>query len=223
MTGRPARVITTFAWVMAAIGTVVGQLHALARAGAHPEDFEQAPLARAWGEPAITALRPVLDWSDPWTVYITYGKIWIPVCVAFTAAAVLVYRHRCPTGAERRLWQLALAGYAVITLSLCGDYLTPQWMEQSFVLGLVAMMIIGLGGIPFGIVLIRRGFRPRITPVLLMIFIPFLFLITQLTSLGSALLPLMWGWAIAAQSSRSRTTPTVIRPLSAESTTASAP
>ena len=57
---------------------------------------------------------------------------------------------------------------------------------------------IGLGGIPFGIVLLRNGFRPRVTPVLLMVFMPFLFTITQVTSMGSALLPLMWGWAIAA-------------------------
>src|SRR5262245_48486026 len=40
--------------------------------------------------------------------------------------------------------------------------------------------------------------RPRITPILLMIFIPFMFAVTEVTSLGSALLPLMWGWAFAA-------------------------
>ena len=44
----------------------------------------------------------------------------------------------------------------------------------------------------------RNGSRPRATPVLLMAFIPFMFAITEVTSLGSALLPLMWGWAIAA-------------------------
>ena len=60
-----ARGISRFAWVMAAVGTVVGQVHALARAQAHPGDFEESPLARAWGEPAIRALRPLLDWSDP--------------------------------------------------------------------------------------------------------------------------------------------------------------
>ena len=31
---------------MAAFGTVVGQVHALARAQAHPGDFEEAPLAK---------------------------------------------------------------------------------------------------------------------------------------------------------------------------------
>jgi hypothetical protein len=78
ITSSVARRISQFAWVMAAAGTVIGQVHALARAQAHPDDFVESPLARAWGEPAIRALRPLLDWSDPNTVYVTYGKIWLP-------------------------------------------------------------------------------------------------------------------------------------------------
>jgi hypothetical protein len=198
ITSSVARRISQFAWVIAAVGTVVGQVHGLARAQAHPQDFEESPLARAWGEPAIRILRPLLDWSDPWTVYIAYGKIWLPVCLAFTAAAYLVYRRRSPKGIERRLWQVALAAYAVMTISVFGDYFTP-WMDQMFILGIVAMLVIGFGGIALGIMMLRNGFRPRITPILLMVFIPFMFAITELTSLGSALLPLMWGWAIAAQ------------------------
>ena len=141
-----ARRISQFAWVTAAAGTVIGQLHALARAQAHPDDFVESPLARVWGEPAIRGLRPLLDWSDPYTVYVTYGKIWLPVCLAFTAAAYLVYRRRHPERVERRLWQLTLAAYAVMTLSVFGDYFTP-WMDQMFILGIGAMMIIGVGGI----------------------------------------------------------------------------
>ena len=203
ITSSTARGIRTFAWVMAAVGTVVGQVHALARAQAHPDDFEESPLARAWGEPATRVLRPLLDWSEPWTVYVTYGKIWLPVCRAFTAAAYLVYRRRRPEGAERRLWQVALAAYTAITVSVFGDYFTP-WMDQMFILGIAAMLVIGLGGIALGIVMLRNGFRPRITPVLLMVFIPFMFAVTSLTSLGSALLPLMWGWAIAAHTDVAR-------------------
>ena len=85
-----------------------------------------------------------------------------------------------------------------MTLSVIGDYFTP-WMDQMFILGIAAMLVIGFGGIALGIMMLRNGFRPRATPILLMIFIPFMFAITSVTSLGSALLPLMWGWAIAAQ------------------------
>jgi hypothetical protein len=183
---------------MAAVGTLIGQVHALARAQAHPGDFEESPLARAWGEPATQALQPLLTWSDPWTVYVTYGKIWAPVCLAFTAAAYLCYRKRRPGGAERRLWQVELAAYVVLTISVIGDYFTP-WMDQMFIVGVVAMLVTGFGGIPLGIMMLRNGFRPRATPILLIGFLPFLFAITEVTSLGSALLPLMWGWAIAAQ------------------------
>ena len=203
ITATAARRISRTAWAMAAVGTVVGQVHALARAQAHPNDFVDAPLAAAWGVPATRALRPLLDWSDPWTVYVTYGKIWFPVCLAFTAAAYLVYQRRRPMGAERRLWQLALLAYALMTVSVFGDYFTP-WMNQMFILGVAAMLVIGFGGIPLGIVLLRHGFRPRITPILLVAFIPFMFAVTMVTSLGSALLPLMWGWAIAAHAVVSR-------------------
>jgi hypothetical protein len=193
-----ARGISVFAWVMAAAGTVVGQLHALARFAAHPGDLVESPLTRAWAVPATEALRALLDWSDPWTVYIGYGKIWTPVCLAFTAAAYLVYRRRRAKGAERRLWQVTLTAYAVLTLSLFGDYFTP-WMEQMFIVGIGAMTVIGISGIALGIMMLRKGFRPRTTPILLMSFIPFMVAVTSVTSLGSALLPLMWGWAIAAQ------------------------
>ena len=84
-----------------------------------------------------------------------------------------------------------------MTVSVFGDYFTP-WMDQMFVVGIAAMLVIGLGGIPLGIVMLRNGFRPRTTPILLMAFLPLVFAITEVTSLGSALLPLMWGWAIAA-------------------------
>ena len=85
-----------------------------------------------------------------------------------------------------------------MTVSVIGDYFTPQWMDVMFVVGVFAMLVMGVAGIALGIVLLRNGFRPRVTAILLIAFFPLLFLITEVTSLGSALLPLMWGWAIAA-------------------------
>ena len=143
---RAARGISVFAWVMAAAGTVIGQVHALARFVEHPNDLVESPLTRLWAVPATQALQPLLDWSDPWTVYVTYGKIWAPVCVAFLAAAYLVYRRRRPAGAERRLWQVQLGAYAAMTVSVVGDYFTPWWMEQMFIFGIAAMLVIGFGG-----------------------------------------------------------------------------
>ena len=55
------RRIGRFAWVMAWVGLVVGQLHALARHNTADgrEDLHSA-LTRAWSDPARAALRPLL-------------------------------------------------------------------------------------------------------------------------------------------------------------------
>lgn len=194
-----ARWITRTAWAAAAVGTVVGQLHAVARGLSHPEDWQESPLTRAWAEPVSRLLSPLFTWSDPWTVYLTYGKIWTPVCVAFLLAALLVHRRRAPRGVERLLWRVVLAGYALMTVSVFGDYFVPALIEVMFAVGLVAMLVIGVGGAALGVLLLRTGFRPRATAVLLVAFLPGVFLITSVTSLGNALLPLAWAWAIAAQ------------------------
>lgn len=193
-----ARRINLAAWVMAVLGTVIGQLHALARFRVHPEDLAESPLARAWADPVSRALEPLLDWGAGWTVYVTYGKVWALVCTALMAATYLAYRRRRPVGLERRLWQVTLAAYVLMLLSVVGEYFTP-WTDEMFVVGIAAALAITVGGIPLGILLLRRGFRPRTTAVLLVVFLPLLVAITSVTSLGSALLPLMWGWALATR------------------------
>lgn len=197
ITPATARRITITAWVMAAFGTVAGELHALSRFNSHPGDIADGGLGPKWAVPAIDALRPLFDWGDPKFVYWTYGKIWLPVCLAFLAAAWLVYRRRQPQGAERWAWRVQLAAYALLTISVTGDYYT-LWTDQFFIVGLVALPVIGFGGIWFGILLLRGGFRPRVTAWLLIAFLPLFVAITEVTSMGNTLLPLMWGWAIAA-------------------------
>lgn len=194
---RTARRISAAAWAMAAFGTVAGELHALSRFNSHPGDLTEGGLGPNWAVPALEALRPLLEWGDPIFVYWTYGKIWLPICLAFTAAAYLVYRTCRPGGAERWAWRTQLAAYALLIVSVTGDYYTP-WTDVFFVVGLPALLVIGFGGIWLGVLLLRRGARPRVTAWLLIAFLPFFFAITEVTSMGNALLPLMWGWALAA-------------------------
>ncbi len=96
------RQIGRFAWVMAWVGLVVGQLHALARfrTADGKEDLDDYPLTAAWAEPADDLLSPLLDWADPDMVYVTYGKIWLPVFLAFTLCALVVYRRRRPAASR---------------------------------------------------------------------------------------------------------------------------
>lgn len=197
-TPTTSRRIAVAAWAAAAVGTIVGQLHAVSRGLSHPEDWQEAPLTEAWARPFAENLPALFDWSDPWTVYLAYGKIWAPVALAFTLAAVLVFQHRRPFGWERRLWWVVMAGHGVITVSLFGDYYLSRWIEAFFALGLAGMVITALAGIPLGVMLLRGGFRPRLTAIALISFVPLFMLITTVTSMGNVLLPLAWAWAAAA-------------------------
>jgi len=191
-----ARRLSVFTWGMAVFATVAGQLHALSRINSHPGDLEE-------GVPGVwttllesDAVRPLLDWSDPYFVYWTYGKIWLPIFLTLTVAAWVVYRRRRPLGAERLAWRIQLVAYAVATISVTGDYYTP-WTELFFAIGLVPMLVIGLVGVWLGILMLRHGFRPRVTPWALILFIPGFFAITEVTSMGSVILPTLWAWAYA--------------------------
>ena len=190
-----ARRVSVFTWGMAVFATVAGQLHALSRINSHPGDLDEG-LTRVWAVPAMDAVRPLLDWGDPTFVYWTYGKIWLPIFLTMLVAAWIVYRRRRPLGAERLAWRILLAAYAVATISVAGDYYTP-WTDVFFVIGLVPMLVIGLVGVWLGVLMLRRGFRPRVTPWALILFIPGFFAITEVTSMGSVILPSLWAWAYA--------------------------
>jgi hypothetical protein len=202
------RLIGRFAWIMAWVGLAVGALHALARHATDEgnEDLNQ-PLTRAWSVPATRALRPLLDWSDPGTVYLTYGKIWFPVFAAFSLCAFVVHQRRRPAGLEKWAWRVALTGYLIATLSVFGDYYTP-WIDQSFVLLTVPGLLISLvGSTMLGIALLRNRFQPRATAWLLALWIPLFIGIGQVTSLGNAVLPIVFAFGIAGRRISRETSP----------------
>lgn len=188
------------AWVMAWVGLVVGELHALARyATADGKGDLADPLTRAWAVPAARALRPLLDWAGPYTVYLTYGKVWLPVFVAFTACAFLVYRLRRPARFEKWAWRVALLGYGLATLSVLLEYFTP-WTDQAFAaLTLPGVLVSMVGSTLLGIALLRGGFRPRTSAVLLVACIPVFVAIIQVTSMGNAVLPLAFAFGVAGR------------------------
>ena len=73
----------------------------------HPGDWEYGGPSAAWAGPAMAAvLRPLLDWSDPWTVYSPTARSGRPSASRSSLAAWLVYRRRRPRGLE----QSAVAG-----------------------------------------------------------------------------------------------------------------
>jgi hypothetical protein len=197
--------IVTFGWIAASAGLVLGQLHALSRFETEDGKADlELPMTRAWAVPAARALRPLLDWGDPDSVYWNYGKIWFPIFAAMSLCALVVYRARRPAGYENWVWRIALVGYALATLSTVGDYYTP-WTDASFVvLGLPGLALTALGSTALGVLLLRRGFRPRILGIALVTFIPCSLLITEITSMGNVILPIAFAWTYAASHTGTR-------------------
>lgn len=198
------RQVGRFAWVTAWVGLVVGQLHALSRfATADGREDLEYPLTAAWAVPAADVLGPLLGWAHPNLVYVHYGKIWLPVCVAFTLAALVVFRRRRPTGFERWAWRLALLGYAVACVGVFLDYWT-QWTTDLdnvfFTLGwfvtVPGLLLTAIGSTVLGITLLVRRFRPVLPAALLALMVPLALAVLQVTSLGSALLPVMFAFGI---------------------------
>lgn len=203
------RQIGRAAWVMAWVGLVVGQLHALARFATEDgqEDLELSATA-AWAEPAAEVLQPLLGWADPDVVYVHYGKVWLPVFAAFTAMALVTYRRRRPRGFETWVWRVTIVGYVLATLGVLVDYWT-QWtgayegdgveatlFSVGWVLTLPGFLLVMLASTALGVTLLARGFSPAVPAVLLALQIPSALAILQVTSMGSAALPVMFAFGL---------------------------
>ena len=198
-----ALVVGRYAWWSAWAGLVLGQLHALSRHRTEDgkEDLELSTTA-AWAEPAGDALSPLLDWADPDLVYVTYGKIWLPVFLGFFLCAVLVHHRRRPQGFEKWAWRVVLLGYAWAVISVGLDYWT-QWsgeynafFEVAFLLTLPGLLLTIIGSSVLGTTLLVKGFRPRLPAALLAAAFPLALVITSFTSMGSVALPIAFAFGI---------------------------
>lgn len=203
------RRIGRVAWVMAWVGLVVGQLHALARfATADGREDLELPLTAAWAEPAAEWLSPLLTWANPDVVYVTYGKIWLPVFVAFTLCAFVVHRRRRPQGFEKLAWRATLTAYTLACVGALLSYWT-QWtgnyngdglegtlFSVAWVVTIPGLLLTLLCSTVLGVTLLVRRFRPSLPAVLLAAVVPLAFGIGQVSSMGSLALPLMFAFGI---------------------------
>jgi hypothetical protein len=198
--------ITRAAWLVALATLVFGQLHALARFATSDGRADlDLPLTRVWAVPGARALDPLLSWADPDTVYLTYGKWWFPALTITTLAAFMAQRLRAPHGFEKWAWRVTLTGYVVLTIGVGLAYWT-QWTSHNIFddlgLGLIlpGFLVGFIGSTLLGIALLRRGARPRLAAVLLLVTIPGFVFISQVTSLGNVTLPIMLAMAMLAGS-----------------------
>jgi len=224
------RQIGRFAWVMAWVGLVVGQLHALARFrtadGLEDIDPDNYPLTAAWAVPADDLLSPLLDWANPDAVYVHYGKIWVPVFLAVTLCALVVYRRRRPTGFEKWMWRINIVLYAAATVGLflsygiqiTGNYEGDGIEAALFTVGTwfdflsLGLMMIFVSVL--GVTLLVKRFRPVLPAVLLAVMFPAVIAITQVTSLGSGFLPIMFAFGILGRRIAKAESPVAAQPTS---------
>jgi hypothetical protein len=187
----------------AVAGTALAPIAALSRFATEDGKADlESDVVRAWAEPAADTLAPLLDWGSADTVYLTYGKLWTPILLTVLLCAFAVRRRRVPTGAETWGWRLLLTGMVGMTIGVTGSYWTPL-LDEFFVAALPFILIAMVGGIVLGITLLRRGFQPRSTAVLLIAWLPLFFVLSDLIARGAALLPALWacgcaGWSLAS-------------------------
>jgi hypothetical protein len=154
------------------------------------------------GRAGREALSPLLGWGDADLVYVTYGKIWFPLFVAFTLCAFVIYKQRRPGLWETWVWRVALTGYVLACAGVFLDYWT-QWtgnynvlFQVGWIVTVPGLLLTMLGSTVLGITLLLRGSAARLPALLLALAIPLAWLILQATSLGNAVLPVMFAFGI---------------------------
>jgi hypothetical protein len=209
--------LTRASWLSALATLVVGQLHALSRHATEDGRSDlDLPATAFWAEPAARALDPLLGWGGPDTVYLTYGKWWLPAMAVTVAAGVMVMRRRSPYGAEKWGWRMLLVGFGLLALG-AGVYYWGQWTgyngieDVGLLIDLPGVVLGFIGATVLGIALLRRGARPRLAAVLLVLAIPGLVAISSVTSLGNTGLPIMFAVALLAREATPPSVPVVSR------------
>ncbi len=164
-------------------------------------------LTRVWADPARSLLEPLLTFSDVDHVYVIYGMLWGPLFLVALGCAVVVRRRRSAVGmggGERWAWRVYLTGFTLFTIggfgAYYGSWINPAMIDGAFVaLVIPGVLITLIGGTWLGIVLLRRGFRPRVTAVLLALIFPLVIAVSSLMSLGSAFIPMLIAWGFAGR------------------------
>jgi hypothetical protein len=199
----PARIILAARLAMAGAVTslVLTPLHGVARFNTDigHKDLDEC-CAAWWGRPGLDTLHPLIGWSDPYSVYLWYGRVWILLIAAamfcaFAVHAVLRPVNRTQTWA----WRAVLTGLALETVGVSGAFLTP-WNGQFYLgVGAPGVALGLLGGTVLGISSLRRGPLPRFTAVILTLGIVNEVVLSTFVYAGGAVVPMLFAWAVAGR------------------------
>jgi len=187
--------------VAASAATVlIAPLHALARFATEDGASDLAsPVVAAWARPAREIAGGLLTFSDPDTVYTTYGKYWL-IFMAAVIACALAMRARRPVPmrrAERWGWRIALAGYGLTAAGSLVSYWT-LYVDVGFAaLTLPGQFLSAIGNTLLGVALLRAHARPRLTGWLLALDLPLSILFVTVGSMATGVLPFALAWGAA--------------------------
>jgi len=120
----------------------------------------------------------------------------------------VVYRRRQPVRLEKWALRFDIAAYALASVSVFLDYWT-QWTGNyngdgiegalftlAWIVTVPSFLLFLLSSAVLGATLLVKRFRPTLPAVLLALVVPLAFGILQVTSMGSAALPLMFAFGI---------------------------
>jgi hypothetical protein len=195
------------AWYGGWISILVGIMHSLARFATEAGQEDVTALTSSWADPSRSLLEPLLTFWDVDHVYVMYGMLWGPLFLVALGCAVVVRRRRSALGmggGERWAWRLYLTGFTLFTIGGFGAYygawINPAMIDGAFVALVIPGVLITLvGGTWLGIVLLLRGFQPRVTAVLLALAFPLVIAVQTVMSLGSAFIPMLIAWGFAGR------------------------
>ena len=114
----------------------------------------------------------------------------------------MIYKQRRPGLWETWVWRVTLTGYVLACAAVFLDYWT-QWtgnynvlFQVGWIVTVPALLLTMVGSTVLGITLLVRGSAPRLPALLLALVIPLAWLILLATSLGNAVLPVMFAFGI---------------------------
>lgn len=155
-----------------------------------------------WTDAGHDLFRPLIDWSDPVTVYRTWGKLVAGFGVAFILGffAFRARRVRPAVGAEKWGFRIGMIGYPLLGLGVISEYWGPRAIQDpSFVaLSIPGLLLTLIGSTLLGIGMVRREGGPRATAWLLTFALPLTIGMNIMTGhLGTGAYPLALAWLFA--------------------------
>ena len=200
MNPSTARAAGIAAVAASAATIVVAPLHALARFATEDgaSDLE-SPIVSAWAGAAREMAGSLLTFSDPRTVYTTYGKFWLVFMAAVIGCALAMRKQRpAPIRTvERWGWRIALTGYSLTALGSFVSHWTP-YVDAGFAfLTIPGQLISTIGSTTLGVILLREHARPHLTAWLLALDLPLSILFTMFGSMATGVFPFALAWGAA--------------------------